>query len=1160
MVLIRRKQVELVKPPIQVEGQDPDVFYLAATGEIFSDYESYTSRLSFYNQRLFQCELTGKIGLTFFEASLSENQELARLIRDFPEVLKGPILTSANFAVVGRLDQLVDQIYERFHNRFFPGDEVSIEIDGEKHQAEVKEVYPPRSVWRVHQEAVVESKLKELAAQRRSMSASPKKARRSPVKASASRSMEVQNGNDSDSDLSDLTELPPASQEQADLAGIAEAAALSLSATDVAHKLGCDLATPMEKAVRLDPPEDYLYRLQLKPNAHSSIFDSDEDDDEDEDDEERISRRKNTSFSASSYEARASALSRDRLKFSKTILKKLLREALRRDPRIGAPWTVRENWARVHGIDLVPSEAIARKNQELREAKLQKRKKVCREKFGCRMGGRNDSALTFRFWLDQIVEEVVPEPPKKRKKASAKVSAAALKRKAAEEARLAKEKEEEEKRLKAERKKLLRYPCEDLELDPIHGRELSAHVPGEVPRSKVRPAPKRELPGGVSGRVWEDFLAVYGYLQAAGKALQLSPFTLDDFEAALKHPTHEPQCTLLVEIHAAVLNTLIRDNTLAKDLAPAALSVVAPQAAASGSGQRVASIKREELGEEGSTNSRSGSVPNGRASREGSSAAVGAGAAAKSEPHANGAVAESFSNTRNGLSGGRKASSNLTNGAGKANGQAAADVSVASAVAGDGDFLDMTPEEQVLSNALHAGRGWEKRILKQDEGRKGWEVALVGCLAQRATEVSVPRLWGILSHLTGTDHPDGRSEGPRGTFLGETYPDEVSRYPVMPFEDKIAALQFVCELSMMTKYARAFFEECENALTELRKERPDISRARKQNEEERRELAAREAAREENAEANGEASAEPKPETEAEAEAGPASPMSEAERPDTATTEADDQIDELDEDSDDSGSDFDGASATSSSDLPSKRPRLASRQETLRKQALEREAAEQAKEAERARAAQAKKDKNAEARQLAAERRRLDDELAKVIKREEAWERDFRKHQFGPRLKPLGYDRFYQRYWWMDGLGNAPLINQAGNVVYSTGRIFVQGPSADEWSFALIDYPEAEVRARAEEELGEDGLLGEGEWGYYDDAESAEQLFAWLRVRGQREDKFKKEFTKWRHYIVSGMRRRVENLSSASRPDAAEGRRSVRTKTEASRQTHMLWRNKEAVR
>lgn len=88
----------------------------------------------------------------------------------------------------------------------------------------------------------------------------------------------------------------------------------------------------------------------------------------------------------------------------------------------------------------------------------------------------------------------------------------------------------------------------------------------------------------------------------------------------------------------------------------------------------------------------------------------------------------------------------------------------------------------------------------------------------------MPRMMGVLSHLTGIEHPDGLIDG---RFVGETYFTPKERYPVMPETDKLAAIQFLCELAVMTKAAKGFFDECEGRLTELRKERVELSRQRK---------------------------------------------------------------------------------------------------------------------------------------------------------------------------------------------------------------------------------------------------------------------------------------------------------------------------------------------
>lgn len=68
--------------------------------------------------------------------------------------------------------------------------------------------------------------------------------------------------------------------------------------------------------------------------------------------------------------------SRDRLTFSKSILKRYLRECLDRDAMIGAPWIVKPSIAHAFGIPIQQKmEAIERVHQD-REAKLAKRRRT----------------------------------------------------------------------------------------------------------------------------------------------------------------------------------------------------------------------------------------------------------------------------------------------------------------------------------------------------------------------------------------------------------------------------------------------------------------------------------------------------------------------------------------------------------------------------------------------------------------------------------------------------------------------------------------------------------------------------------------------------------------------------------------------------------------
>lgn len=97
--------------------------------------------MSFYRLRIFQCEVTGKGNLTFFDALDSEKQEAKMLQSRFPEQLAIPVLKSVQWRasssppvfspvsrffvfpeLVGRLDHLVEAVYDRFKDRYFEGE------------------------------------------------------------------------------------------------------------------------------------------------------------------------------------------------------------------------------------------------------------------------------------------------------------------------------------------------------------------------------------------------------------------------------------------------------------------------------------------------------------------------------------------------------------------------------------------------------------------------------------------------------------------------------------------------------------------------------------------------------------------------------------------------------------------------------------------------------------------------------------------------------------------------------------------------------------------------------------------------------------------------------------------------------------------------------
>jgi hypothetical protein len=119
-------------PPLLPKDATPStpVWVIPETGEWFLVYEDYLNRMSFYNVKKFVCETSGNSNFTFFEALKVEHNELFSMQSNFPEPVKEPILRHVSFSTVPRIDMLVDQVYTKFKDDFFPGDKVIVKYTG----------------------------------------------------------------------------------------------------------------------------------------------------------------------------------------------------------------------------------------------------------------------------------------------------------------------------------------------------------------------------------------------------------------------------------------------------------------------------------------------------------------------------------------------------------------------------------------------------------------------------------------------------------------------------------------------------------------------------------------------------------------------------------------------------------------------------------------------------------------------------------------------------------------------------------------------------------------------------------------------------------------------------------------------------------------------
>lgn len=160
-------------------------------------------------------------------------------------------------------------------------------------------------------------------------------------------------------------------------------------------------------------------------------------------------------------------------------------------------------------------------------------------------------------------------------------------------------------------------------------------------------------------------------------------------------------------------------------------------------------------------------------------------------------------------------------------------------------------------------------------------------------------------------------------------------------------------------------------------------------------------------------------------------------------------------------------------------------------------------------------------RKAAADLRKFEAQINLHDRRLEDIEQEFRQLLGCIRVKPMGKDRFHNRIWWLDGLGSGRLV-VCGGVSWSTGRVFVQGPS--ELDRDLLDKREREdgdVKKRRLEEEGEGGMLGVNEWAVYSDPEQVEELVGWLNTKGIRENALKNNMMKWIPHITRGIRKRL---------------------------------------
>ncbi|KIW41418.1 hypothetical protein, variant [Exophiala oligosperma] len=128
MVLFKRKPVRYLPHPY-IDDQECDVWVISESNEVFVSYDAYLERMDFFKSKRFTCEVTGRSGLTYFDALRSELAGSKEIDEAFPQALREPVLRRVQFSTTSRIDNLVEEVFNEFKNDFYPGELVTVILD-----------------------------------------------------------------------------------------------------------------------------------------------------------------------------------------------------------------------------------------------------------------------------------------------------------------------------------------------------------------------------------------------------------------------------------------------------------------------------------------------------------------------------------------------------------------------------------------------------------------------------------------------------------------------------------------------------------------------------------------------------------------------------------------------------------------------------------------------------------------------------------------------------------------------------------------------------------------------------------------------------------------------------------------------------------------------
>ncbi|CAO3652047.1 unnamed protein product [Cunninghamella echinulata] len=142
MPLLNKKRLPL-QPPMGWERKKrrKEVYYLKCTNEVFPSYDSYIKRWMLCQRPIWECEVTGRQELTYQQAKESEKSQEKRIELKFCPVLRKRLLSFIQFQTIG-LDDLVNKLYDTFQYSYSIDEVVQCFLGGHTYIGKIMDIFP----------------------------------------------------------------------------------------------------------------------------------------------------------------------------------------------------------------------------------------------------------------------------------------------------------------------------------------------------------------------------------------------------------------------------------------------------------------------------------------------------------------------------------------------------------------------------------------------------------------------------------------------------------------------------------------------------------------------------------------------------------------------------------------------------------------------------------------------------------------------------------------------------------------------------------------------------------------------------------------------------------------------------------------------------------